>query len=151
MQVIAWSRDPHAELKAAITEAFECNRGRYGHRRVHQVLINAGWSVAKKTVLKLMRALGLVCCHRVREPWDMPRSAAIPATVAPPVTQNMNRLLRDYFPKRSDLNVHSPRRLAEVAVELNNRPRKILDWDTPADRFGRLVETHRPPPCCDDC
>ena len=65
--------------------------------------------------------------------------------------ENMNRLLRDYFPKRSDLNVHSPRRLAEVAVELNNRPRKILDWDTPAERFGRLVETHRSPPCCDDC
>ena len=56
--------DPHAELKAAITDAFEDSRGRYGHRRIHHVLVRAGWRVAKKTVLALMRALGLVC--RVR-------------------------------------------------------------------------------------
>lgn len=65
--------------------------------------------------------------------------------------ENTNRLLRDYFPKRSDLNVHTPRRLAEVAAELNNRPRKILGWDTPADRFARLVNEYRSPQCCDDC
>ncbi|MGO4201936.1 IS3 family transposase [Rhodococcus sp. TAF43] len=56
--------DPNAELKAAITDAFEHCRGRYGHRRIHQVLVGAGWRVAKKTVLALMRTLGLVC--RVR-------------------------------------------------------------------------------------
>ncbi|MDV6277914.1 hypothetical protein R3Q06_30980 [Rhodococcus erythropolis] len=51
------------------------------------------------------------------------------------------------------LNVHTPRRLAEVAeiaAELNNRPRKILGWDTPADRFPRLVNERRSPLCCDD-
>lgn len=69
----------------------------------------------------------------------------------PSTVRNTNRLLRDYFPKRSDLNVHTSRRLAEVAAELNNRPRKILGWDTPADRFARLVNEHRSPQCCDDC
>ena len=59
-------QDPHADLKAAITEAFETARGRYGHRRVHLVLARHGWRVAKKTVLKLMRVLGLVC--KVRRP-----------------------------------------------------------------------------------
>lgn len=53
--------DPHATLKAAVIEVFEAARGRYGHRRVHVVLARQGWRVAKKTVLKLMTILGLVC------------------------------------------------------------------------------------------
>ena len=56
--------DRHAELKAAITEAFETAHGRYGHRRVHTVLARQGRQVAKKTVLKLMNELGLVCTVR---------------------------------------------------------------------------------------
>lgn len=56
--------DPHADLKTAICEVFEGSHGRYGHRRIHQVLAQAGRRVAKKTVLMLMRTLGLVC--RVR-------------------------------------------------------------------------------------
>jgi putative transposase len=58
--------DPLADLKAAIRDAFDAAQGRYGHRRVHTVLITQGWRVAKKTVLKLMRALGLVCKVRRR-------------------------------------------------------------------------------------
>lgn len=56
--------DPHAELKDAVTEVFAANHARYGHRRVHRELHKAGWRVAKKTVLKLMRELGLVCLSR---------------------------------------------------------------------------------------
>lgn len=56
--------DPHAELKTAITEAFETARGRYGHRRIRLVLARQGRRVAKKTVLKLMNTLGLVCTVR---------------------------------------------------------------------------------------
>lgn len=55
------SPDPQAEIKAAVREIFEKNHGRYGHRRVHTELVKQGWSVAKKTVLKLMRSLRLVC------------------------------------------------------------------------------------------
>ncbi|MCE5290870.1 MAG: IS3 family transposase [Nocardiaceae bacterium] len=53
--------DPLAELKAAVQTAFETARGRYGHRRIHAVLAGQGWQLAKKTVLKLMRELGLKC------------------------------------------------------------------------------------------
>lgn len=53
--------DPQAELKSAIREVFKANKGRYGHRRVHTVLRNTGWRIAKKTVLKLMRELDLNC------------------------------------------------------------------------------------------
>lgn len=53
--------------------------------------------------------------------------------------ENMNGLLRQYFPKGSDLSIHTPRRLQTVATEINTRPRRILDWDTPHDRFTKLV------------
>ena len=53
--------DPQEALKATVTEIFEQNHGRYGHRRVYTELVKQGWTVAKKTVLKLMRSLQLVC------------------------------------------------------------------------------------------
>lgn len=59
--------DPQATLKTAIRETFDQAHGRYGHRRVHACLVKAGWRVAKKTVLKLMRDLGLVCPVRRRK------------------------------------------------------------------------------------
>ncbi|WP_249124304.1 IS3 family transposase [Saccharopolyspora erythraea] len=62
--------DPQAELKAAITTSFEDNQERYGHRRVHAVLVKKGWRVAKKTVLKLMRQLGLACRVRRRRRYN---------------------------------------------------------------------------------
>jgi putative transposase len=58
--------DPHADLKEAVTDAFGRSRGRYGHRRLHALLRRQGRRMAKKTVLKLMRALGLVCKVRRR-------------------------------------------------------------------------------------
>jgi putative transposase len=62
--------DPQAALKAAVTEIFTKNHGRYGHRRVHTELARQGWTVAKKTVLKLMRALRLVCKVRRKKRYN---------------------------------------------------------------------------------
>jgi putative transposase len=62
--------DPLADLKTAIGDAFEAAHGRYGHRRVHAVLTAQGWQVAKKTVLTLMRALGLRCQVRRRRRYN---------------------------------------------------------------------------------
>jgi putative transposase len=55
------SPDPQETLKTAVTEIFTTNHGRYGHRRIHTELLKQGWMLAKKTVLKLMRTLGLAC------------------------------------------------------------------------------------------
>ncbi|WP_416903347.1 IS30 family transposase [Micromonospora echinospora] len=53
--------------------------------------------------------------------------------------ENTNGLLRQYFPKGTDLTTHSPEHLAAVAAELNGRPRKTLGWDTPAERLAKLL------------
>jgi len=53
--------------------------------------------------------------------------------------ENTNGLLRQYFPKGTDLSVHSPQRLLEVATELNDRPRKTLGGITPAQAMERLL------------
>jgi IS30 family transposase len=53
--------------------------------------------------------------------------------------ENTNGLLRQYFPKGTDLSVHSPERLLEVATELNARPRKTLGGLTPAKAMQRLL------------
>jgi IS30 family transposase len=53
--------------------------------------------------------------------------------------ENTNGLLRQYFPKGTDLSFHGPGILDNVAAELNARPRKRHKWRTPAEEFHRLL------------
>jgi IS30 family transposase len=56
-----------------------------------------------------------------------------------PTNENTNGLLRDYFPKGTDLSVHTADDIGVVEAEVNRRPRKVLGWDSPADRMATLL------------
>jgi IS30 family transposase len=95
--------------------------------------------------------------------WDqgteMARHPDITATLGIPVyfcdshapwqrgsNENANGLLRQYFPKGTDLTVHTPAHLRAVEDEINKRPRMILADRAPAELFAALLASPKPPP-----
>jgi IS30 family transposase len=56
--------------------------------------------------------------------------------------ENTNGLLRQYFPKKTDLSGYSQADLGKVALRLNQRPRKTLDFETPASRLQASVASN---------
>lgn len=57
--------------------------------------------------------------------------------------ENTNRLLRQYFPRGIDMSTHSQAKLSAIARQLNERPRKTLQYQTPAEEFAQSVAATR--------
>ena len=62
-----------------------------------------------------------------------------------PTNENTNGLLRQYFPKGTDLSRWAEEELEAVALALNNRPRKVLGWKTPAEVFEEQLHSLQQP------
>ena len=85
-----------------------------------------GAEMAQHAQLRLDTGLHVFFCDP-RSPWQRGTN------------ENTNGLLRQYFPKGTDLNRHSARDIAAVAATLNRRPRKTLGWRTPSEAFNELL------------
>ena len=85
-----------------------------------------GWEMRRHAQISADTGLAIYFCAP-RSPWQRGTN------------ENTNGLLRQYFPKASDLSIHDRERLDAVAAELNSRPRKTLGWQTPAQQLNQLL------------
>jgi len=116
--------------------------GRHGPERVRDGLIAATHPLPRSLARSLAWDRGL----EMRRHFEFTSATDIPVYFCDPASpwqrgsnENANGLLRQYFPKGSDLHSHGPERLAAVAAELNDRPRMSLGWDTPAERLAKVL------------
>ncbi len=85
-----------------------------------------GAEMAEHAQLRIDAGLAVYFCDP-RSPWQRGTN------------ENTNGLLRQYFPKGTDLSAHRAADLAAVALALNTRPRKTLNWRTPAEALNDLL------------
>ena len=85
-----------------------------------------GAEMARHAKLKTETGIQVYFCDP-RSPWQRGTN------------ENTNGLLRQYFPKGTDLSIHSAEEIAAVAAALNARPRKTLGWKTPAEALDEWL------------
>lgn len=101
---------------------------------------------AKKLPTKMYRSLTWDRGYEITNHKDFTKATKIPVYLCDPYSpwqrgsnENTNRLIRQYFPKGTDLSIHTQQKLSSVARKLNERPRKVLEYETPAEKFNLCV------------
>ena len=133
-KALMWERWREGESLHAIAQLFDRN-----HTTVRGILARAGGirprprtrpggtrSLGRRSVLRQATDIQVYFCDP-QSPWQRGSN------------ENTNRLLRQYFPKGTDLSVHSQARLNYIARELNERPRETLGFKTPKEKFQACV------------
>ena len=115
------SRDTETVINALIKQAHKLPRELY-----KSLTWDRGKEMADHKRFSLATDIDVYFCDP-RSPWQRGSN------------ENTNGLLRQYFPKRTDLSVHSQAHLNKIARRLNGRPRKTLGFETPAERFAACV------------
>ena len=88
--------------------------------------MGSGYGTCRPQALSLATDINVYFCDP-QSPWQRGSN------------ENTNRLLRQYLSEGTDLSVHSQAHLNKIARQLNERPRKTLQFETPADRFNQCV------------
>lgn len=110
----------------AVREAITATIGSLPEQLRRSLTWDQGAEMAEHVRLRIDAGLKVYFCDP-RSPWQ--RGA----------NENTNGLLRQYFPKGTDLTAHSANDLAAVAAPLNSRPRKTLNWKTPAEALDPIL------------
>jgi IS30 family transposase len=110
----------------AVTAALVAAMGELPDQLRRSVTWDQGKEMTKHKEVAIAADLDVYFCDP-HSPWQRP------------INENTNGLLRQYFPKGTDLSIHSPDDLAWVAHELNDRPRKRLDYARPSELIGELL------------
>ena len=115
------NKDSHSVIQALIKQSRKLPKELY-----HSLTWDRGTEMAGHKKFTLATDIDVYLCEP-HSPWQRGTN------------ENTNRLLRQYFPKGTDLSIHSQAKLSAVARQLNERPRKTLEYETPAERFNACV------------
>lgn len=115
----------------AVRDAIATTFGTLPERLRRSLTWDQGAEMAQHARLRIDTGLAIYFCDP-HSPWQRGTN------------ENTNGLLRQYFPKGTDLHRHSPDELAAVADALNGRPRKTLGWKTPAEALDLLLKSNGP-------
>jgi transposase, IS30 family len=119
---------PHGQSAADVEQAMLAATKKLPRRLWKTLTWDQGHEMSRHAQISIATGLQIYFCDPAK-PWQRGSN------------ENTNGLLRQYFPKSTDLSFWGPGYLELVSAEINNRPRQTLGWDTPAEALDKLLST----------